>query len=72
VTNNTPETLKTFGSLSDELKSQYDENIFSPNEFTLKLLEDPKLVVDIIVDAATRQSVPMWLFPGIQANYFLR
>jgi hypothetical protein len=72
VTNNTSETHKTFNALSDELKSQYDENLYTPNEFTLKLLEDPKLVVDIIVKAATQQYAPMWLFPGIQAAYFLR
>lgn len=72
VTNNTPETLKTFNSLPSELRSQYDENIYTPSEFALKLLEDPQLVVDAIVRNVTYNYVPMWIFPGIQAGYVLR
>jgi NAD(P)-dependent dehydrogenase (short-subunit alcohol dehydrogenase family) len=72
VTNNTPETLKTFQSLPAELRSQYDEELYTPSEFVLKLLEDPQLVVDAIVRGVTDKYVPMWLFPGIQSGYFLR
>ena len=72
VTTNTSETLKTFNLISEELKSQYISDIFVPSEAILKLLEDPILVVDILVKAVTDEYVPMWLFPGIQANYFLR
>jgi NAD(P)-dependent dehydrogenase (short-subunit alcohol dehydrogenase family) len=72
VTKNTPETLKTFQSLPSELKSQYDQEIYTPSEFVLKLLEDPQLVVDAIVRGVTEKYVPMWLFPGIQSGYVLR
>lgn len=72
VTSNTSETIKTFNSAPEEIRSQYTSDLFVPTEAMLSLLEDPNLVVDTLVKALTLEYVPMWMFPGIQANYFLR
>jgi NAD(P)-dependent dehydrogenase (short-subunit alcohol dehydrogenase family) len=48
-----------------ELQSHYDFQELEPTDFDF-LLEDPKVVVNAIVDALTDVAPPMWYFPGYQ------
>ena len=67
-------SMKIFDSLPENIKSQYQDPrpVLESTEKDLgDQMEDPKLVVDAVVDAVTDLRPAMWYFPG-RGAYFIR
>jgi len=54
-----------WAKVPEELQKHYDFQELEPTDFDF-ILENPKIVVNAIVDALTDVSPPMWYFPGYQ------